>query len=276
MYSGADTIKSAMRNIFHALGHFFSRPRAIVVLFLKAVHSLILWAFVFLGLILGDLLIPLIQMFVRDKKQVAFLWSKYGSKIILLLSGIRVRVDGLKNFPRERPMIIMPNHQGHFDYPILFSFIPFRFSYIAKKELFSVPIFGRYSRIAGFYLLDRQAAMSAYNTLEEVGGAIRAGDSILIFPEGTRSLDGNIGEFKGGGLKLAHKMGVPVLPIAISGSLGIMKRGTWLVNPRKVKVKIGKPVNFAKNEDVDPETYKNSIKQLRDVVVELYTELEKE
>jgi len=269
-------MKKMSRSIFEPIYHLLSRPKALLILLFKVCHSLFLWLYVVLVFIVGDLFIPVIILFAKDKKEIPHIWLRYASKLLFYLAFIPVKIEGLDNIPTERPLIILPNHQGHFDYPIMFMAIPFRFSYIAKKELFALPIFGRYFRIAGFYMLDRNAAMSAYNTMEEVGEAMKTGDSILIFPEGTRTENGSVGEFKGGALKLAYKLGVPILPVAISGSFGIMRKLSWIVNSKKVKIKIGKPIYFQKNEEVDLETYKKAIQDVHAVVAKLLEELEAE
>ncbi len=253
-----------------------TRPRAILVFALRVIHSFFLWIVIvfILFFIIGDIILPLIQLFVKDKKEVPHKWSVFWSRTLLFFSLVRVRIEGLENIPADRPIIIMPNHQSHFDYVILFTAINFRFAYIVKKELFAVPFMGEYLRISGFYALDRRAVASAYHTMNEVAEAIKQGESILIFPEGTRTMEGSIGSFKGGGFKLAFGAGVPILPVAISGAFGILRRFTWQVNPSRVYIKIGKPVYFEKKENVDNATFDAAIASVRNEVTAMFNELE--
>jgi len=192
----------------------------------------------------GHVIIPIRALFSSDKKKVyhggAILWSK----ALLFLAGIDVKVDGVENIPKEKAVIFMPNHQGHWDYPILFNSLPRRFAFVAKKELFSVPFLGKYMENAGNIPIDRQAGKSAHETLSRVTNAVREGESILVFPEGTRTWDGKVGEFKRGSFHVAFETGAPVVPVAISGSFAIMKRHSWVVNPGKIELKIGKPVTL--------------------------------
>lgn len=100
--------------------------------------------------------------------------------------------------------------------------------------------------------------------------------SIIIFPEGTRSWDGNLREFKGGGVFAALKIGVPIVPVAISGTFNIMPRNTWIVTPGKVKVKIGKPIIFEKTEELDMENYKVAILKVRESITSMLSESERQ
>jgi 1-acyl-sn-glycerol-3-phosphate acyltransferase len=263
-------------SLFGFIRHLLARPRAILFFALRVAHSIFLWGIItFLGcFILGDLVIPLMQLFVRQKKELPHRWLVFWSRILLFFSLIRVEVFGRENVPPDRPLIIVANHQSHFDYPLLFTSVPLRFAYIVKKELFSVPFVGRYFRISGYYALDRRAAASAYHTMNEVAEALKGGDTILIFPEGTRTMDGSVGQFKGGVLKLAFGSGVPVLPVAISGAFGILRRFTWQVNPSRVYIKIGKPIHFDKMDDVPNEVLNAAISTVQNAVAEMYKEME--
>ncbi len=250
------------------------KSRAKLLLSFRMIYSLLLWGICFLLLMLGDIVIPIIHTFTGNKKEVAHGWACFGSKVLLLLAGVKVVVEGRENLPAGGPIIVMPNHQGHFDYPILFSVLPFRVIYLVRKEFFSIPVFRGFLRIAGFYLLDRRAAMSAYNTLTEVAEEIRAGESVLIFPEGTHSLDGSVGKFKDGGFRLALQEGASILPIAICGSHKIMPKFSWIITPQKVLVKIGKPINFEKKEKLSSDDYDSALYKVRGSILEMHQELE--
>ena len=242
---------------------------------LRMIPSLLLWGGSFLWLMLGDIIIPVIHLFARNKKEVAHKWAYFGSRILFLLAGVKVTVEGAENLPAHGPIIVMPNHQGHFDYPILFSVLPFRVIYIVRKEFFSIPVLKGFLRISGHYLLDRRAAMSAYNTLTEVAKEISSGESALIFPEGTTSRDGRVGEFKDGGFRLALHSNTPILPIAIYGSHKIMPRSSWIINPQKVSVSIGKPIHFEKCEKLSSQNYKAALNKVRESILDMFGELEK-
>ncbi len=150
----------------------------------------------------------------------ARMWS-LGS---LFASRIRLEVNGLNHVPPEGPVIYMGNHQGNFDIFALTLAIPRLFSWIAKEELFKVPVFGAAMRRAGYIPLDRSDGRKALKSMKQAAERIASGTSVVIFPEGTRTKDGKLLPFKRGAFLLAAKAGVPIVPFTINGS--------WAINPR--------------------------------------------
>ena len=133
----------------------------------------------------------------------------------------------------EKPQIFMANHQSDFDILIVLAHIPGQFRWIAKKELFKIPIFGKAMRNAGYIEIDRQNHEKALKSLDEAAQKIREGKSVVTFPEGTRSRDGKIRPFKQGMFHLAIRAGVPIVPISIIGAREIMPKRTLKVKARQ-------------------------------------------
>ena len=123
-------------------------------------------------------------------------------------------------------MIFASNHESVLDIWVLFAIIPRSFRFIAKQELFRMPIFGWYMRIGGHIPVDRSNRQRAVASLSQAGEAVRAGTSIVVFPEGTRSRTGRIQAFKKGPFVVAQQAGVPIVPIAISGSASLARPKT--------------------------------------------------
>jgi 1-acyl-sn-glycerol-3-phosphate acyltransferase len=171
--------------------------------------------------------------------KIAKLWAK----ILLLISNTRVQVIGKENILYRQPQIFMANHQSDFDIFIALGHIPGQFRWLAKKELFSIPIFGAAMKTAGYIEIDRGHHEKAMRSLDEAALRIREGKSVMSFPEGTRSPDGEIKAFKQGIFHLAIKSGVPIIPIAIIGSGKIMPKRSLKVTPGRVKMVIGKPID---------------------------------
>jgi 1-acyl-sn-glycerol-3-phosphate acyltransferase len=119
-------------------------------------------------------------------------------------------------------------------------------------------------RQAGYFSIDREVVLSAYKTLEKIVEILNAGESVMIFPEGTRSRDGTLGKFKRGSLMAALKSQAPIIPIAISGSYKIMPRGTWLLKPTTVKLSAGKPI-YIKSE----EEYDRKVEEVREAIAKM-------
>ena len=157
---------------------------------------------------------------------------------------------GIENALVDGKKIFISNHQGVFDIPILIATLPMPFRFIVKMELFKVPLLGWYMSRRGDIAIDRAKGRKALETLHEVAGYIEKEEPILIFPEGTRSKDGQVAEFKRGSLVLATRTNAKIIPIAISGSIDIQKKKSKFINPARVKVVIGEPIHAGKNDDI--------------------------
>jgi 1-acyl-sn-glycerol-3-phosphate acyltransferase len=194
----------------------------------------------FATLVAGTLVIVL-SFFVRSGNplhKIARLWGKS----ILVVSRIKVSVKGLSNIDPSSPYIYMPNHQSNFDIPVLLGHLTVQFRWLAKMELFKIPIFGRAMRKAGYISIDRYHRESAFESLKVAANKIKSGVSVLIFPEGTRSRDGNIRPFKKGGFVMAIDSGVPIVPVVITGTRAIMPKGKFRVYPGHVRMVIHQPI----------------------------------
>ncbi len=183
-------------------------------------------------------LFPLISPGENKVHRIANLWAR----MLLWLAGTKVEVIGLENVRVGKPQIFMANHQSDFDILIVLAHIPGQFRWIAKKELFKVPIFGKAMRNAGYIEIDRQNHERALRSLEEAAQKIREGKSVVTFPEGTRSKDGTIQPFKHGIFHLAIKAGVPIVPISIIGASKIMPKRKLMVKPGRITMVIDRPV----------------------------------
>jgi 1-acyl-sn-glycerol-3-phosphate acyltransferase len=180
-----------------------------------------------------------------DKSGRLYHWhAQLWSRVSLLVGGIRLSVEGVEHIPAG-PMIIMSNHQGAFDILSLMSAIPVPIAWMAKKELFSVPLFGHSMRRAGYIPLDREHGRKALRGITEAAELIRNGRSVIIFPEGTRSTDSHLLPFKKGGFVLAAKAGVPIVPTVIEGTLAIQPPKTFSLTPGTVRIRFMPPVATA-------------------------------
>jgi 1-acyl-sn-glycerol-3-phosphate acyltransferase len=205
-------------------------------------------------------LFPLISPGENKVHKIANLWAK----MLLRLTGIRVDVIGRENVLSNRPQIFMANHQSDFDILIVLAHIPGQFRWIAKKELFKIPIFGRAMKNAGYIEIDRQHHERAMKSLEEAAQKIREGKSVVTFPEGTRSKDGTIKPFKQGLFHLAIQAGVPIIPIAIIGAHEIMPKRTLKIKPGRVTMVIGRPVDVS---GYKIETRSELIERVRGIII---------
>jgi 1-acyl-sn-glycerol-3-phosphate acyltransferase len=163
----------------------------------------------------------------------------------LVLSGIRFRIAGLEHVPRERAAVYCANHQSNVDPPVLFHVVHPRLHILYKAEIDAIPILARAFRYGGFIPVDRRNKEAALRSIDAGAASIRAGNSFLIFPEGTRSRTEDLLPFKKGGFIMAIKAQAPILPVAVQGGRDSMRRGSWLVRPVTVSVRIGEPIETA-------------------------------
>jgi 1-acyl-sn-glycerol-3-phosphate acyltransferase len=195
--------------------------------------------------------------------KVARIWAK----CILAASNIKVRVKGLSNLNRKGSYIYMPNHASNFDIPVLHAYLPVQFRWVAKAELFKIPVFGYAMKRAGYISIDRFDRKSAIQSLNKAAEIIRNGTSVIIFPEGTRSQNQNVQSFKKGGFVLAVDSGVPIVPVIIHGTWMIMQKKQILVRPGNVVLEIKKPVNTS---DYTRKTKDDLMQKVRNIVMGSY------
>lgn len=167
----------------------------------------------------------------------ARLWARLG----LALNLVRVTVRGGENLP-DGPVVFMSNHQSNFDILSLLAAMPRRFHWIAKKELFDIPVFGPSMRRGGYIPLDRGDGRKALQSIDDAAAAIHQGKSVVLFPEGTRTPDGNLLPFKRGGFILARKADVPVIPVTINGSGRINPAGQIRLYSGNITITLHPPV----------------------------------
>jgi 1-acyl-sn-glycerol-3-phosphate acyltransferase len=136
----------------------------------------------------------------------------------------------------------MANHSSLIDTPALFAYLPYQFRIMAKKELFYIPFMGWHLWTAGNFPIDRSDPRKTAKSLRKVIEGVRAGKSLAVFPEGTRTPDGNLQEFKHGAFKIAVRAGVPIVPVSIRGTFALLPKTTLAPRPGKVEVIIGEPI----------------------------------
>jgi len=185
--------------------------------------------------------IILVVLFRRSAAEIQFLPQSMG-RIIARLGGVQVSCAGGERLEPGRPYIFAANHQSQFDIFVLQGFLGFDFRWLAKLELFRVPVFGKAMELAGYIPVDRAHSRKAIQSLDEAARRIAAGASVVIFPEGTRSPDGRLGHFKPGAMVLAIKAGVPVVPVGIVGTHQVLPKGKLLARPGRVEIRVGEAI----------------------------------
>jgi len=169
--------------------------------------------------------------------------ARFWAKMLLFYARVKVETDGLEKLEGLPSCVICSNHLSYMDTPVVLGRIPLRFRFLAKSELFRIPFMGTHLRQAGHISVPLEDPRGAVKTLTQAAEAIRArGISLLIFPEGGRSEDGNIQPFKEGAAYIAIKAQVPLVPIALIGTREVLPMHGKVFRPGLVRLKIGDPI----------------------------------
>ena len=201
--------------------------------------------------------------------QIARNWAR----TLLRIAGVRVHVIGQENILLDRPQIFMSNHQSDFDIFAVLGHIPGEFRWIAKAELFRIPLFGHAMKAAGYIPIDRKNHAKAMQSIAEAVKKIKENRSVMSFPEGTRSVDGTIGPFKPGMFLLAMQAGVPIAPVTIIGANRIWPKRSLNITPGNIVIVVDKPIDVSnyplekRNELIEKVRHiiiHNQVKYIRD------------
>jgi 1-acyl-sn-glycerol-3-phosphate acyltransferase len=177
------------------------------------------------------------------RKQVAV--ARFWSRVIIRIAGVKLKIEGLEKIDPNGSYVFASNHVSYMDTPVVLGHIPVQFRFLAKKSLFSVPFLGYHLKRAGHLSVPRENPRQALKTMAEAGRIIKErGISVLIFPEGGRSLEG-LKPFKEGAAYIALNAGVPVVPVALKGTLQVLPMHSLNVRPGHVIMRIGDPIPTA-------------------------------
>jgi 1-acyl-sn-glycerol-3-phosphate acyltransferase len=234
------------------------------VIIIKFFHTILFYLLAALSFGIGIIITLFFALFSKSKTKTFQVAAHYWSRFLMFFSGVRITLSGLENVPKGKPGVIAANHQAAADILLVLAYLPTTFRFAIKKELFKIPVFGWYLRKAGYISIDRKSTLSAYRTVEKIIEIIKTGESVLIFPEGTRTRTGELGRFKRGSLLAALKSGAPIIPVAISGSFHIIPSGTWMLNPCPVKFTVAPPIEIRSEED-----YNNKVEEVRNSILEM-------
>jgi 1-acyl-sn-glycerol-3-phosphate acyltransferase len=164
------------------------------------------------------------------------------ARVSLFAAGFQVRVTGLERLSQNATYIFMPNHASFLDILLLLAYLPHNFRFIIKKEILSVPLLGSALRRSGNIPMDRKNPWRALRSLRRSADLLKDGISIVVFPEGTRSANGEIQDLKTALFILPIRSRTPVVPVLIEGTFDALKRGSILLHPRPLKMTFYDPI----------------------------------
>ncbi|ABL66535.1 lysophospholipid acyltransferase family protein [Chlorobium phaeobacteroides] len=209
-------------------------------------------------MIIGMSLSLLINLFDRTGNsfhRIAAWWGRFSAKLF----GISIETIGSENYSANQHYLVISNHAGMADIPLLLGTMKLNLRFVAKEELGKIPIFGWALKQAGYIMIRRGQNRDALKSLLDAAETLKNGRSIHIFPEGTRSETGEMLPFKRGAFLVAQKGGAPILPVTIIGSHLITPKKSLKIHKGKIRIIIGKPItpsNFESIEDLMLESFR--------------------
>lgn len=199
--------------------------------------------FLFFWTLLLMLIMPFLIPFTFNRQFPLYVARTLFSRGMLKIAGVKLTTYGVENVPKGKPVIFVANHCSHLDIGVLCRIAPVNLHFIGKKELIWIPIVGWYMFIAGHIMIDRSNKRKAVESLKKAAIKIKNGKSVAMYPEGTRSKTGKIGEFKKGAFHLAIDAGVSIIPVHIKGTHERWPSKVNKITPGPVVVRIGKPID---------------------------------
>lgn len=228
--------------------------------------NIVFWTVILAG---GGLILSIFEWRGKIMAQVAHTWSKF----ILAAAGIKYSVIGLENIDPKQNYMFAGNHESALDIPLAFAGIKHHLVSISKIELKWIPIFGWGMQAGKHIFVNRKDSKKAVSSLNNAAKSLEKNPrSIMVFPEGTRSRDGKIHQFKKGGLLLAIKAQLPVVPVALCGTRDVVLKGAWKLESKPVELIIGKPIETKGMTYDDRDTLTNNVYKK---VIQLKTDWEK-
>jgi 1-acyl-sn-glycerol-3-phosphate acyltransferase len=177
--------------------------------------------------------------------------GRLGVRGALFLAGTRMVVEGRERVADPRNTVVISNHVSHLDAPVLLQGLGIDYKAVAKKELFRIPFFSAVLRAAGFVEVDRSDREQARRAIDRAAESLRSGDCFLMFPEGTRSRTGELGEFKKGAFVAALEAGSRIVPVALTGTRELMPKGRLAIRRGTVRVRVLDPVDAGRYSYAD-------------------------
>jgi len=210
-------------------------------------------------IVLGTL--SLLSTLVDRTGDLGHTCARAWSWLILKTSGVGVDVEGLERLDPSRSYVFAANHQSIYDIPIVFASLPYQLRILSKDSIGRVPFLGWHLRWTGHVLVDR--ARPGAGVVKKMARLVAQGHSLIVFPEGTRSVDGSVAHFKGGPFMIAVLAGLPIVPITLVGSRHVMFRGEVTVRPGRVSLIVHDPIETA---GVPREAAREFATNVRDIV----------
>ena len=212
------------------------------------VRTIYFYILLWIGLLLtipAILIVEATGLFSKSKAEaLAYSVARLWGRSVVWISGSKIEVEGQENIPKEGSVLFISNHQSNFDIPVLIGYVNSPMGFLAKEEIKKIPILARWMRHINCVFMDRTNPRASLKSIGQAAQIVAEGHPMCVFPEGTRSGSGSMGEFKAGAFKIFTKSKAVVLPVAIEGTWRIQGKDSLGVKPARVKVSVLKAVDF--------------------------------
>lgn len=188
--------------------------------------------------------------------------QQFWSRSFFWLMFLPVTIEGNEHIKKGQSYVFVANHQSMFDVWLIYGWLPVVFKWLMKAELRKVPFVGTACKAAGHIFVERRNAKAAMESLKNVEKQLSNGVCTVIFPEGTRSLNGEVGKFKRGAFQIAWDLGLPVIPLSLDGCYEVLPKGNPFVHRHAVSMHIGEPIDLKQYADAN-----EAIEAVRDAVI---------
>lgn len=212
-------------------------------------------------IVLGSLAVA--GTLVLRRGSVVDVLGRWWSRGIVWVCGIDVEVVGLERLRPGQSYVLISNHLSNFDIWCTLARMPFVVRFVAKKELLRIPVFGQALAVSGHIVIDRGDPESAIARINDAAARTEEGMGILFYAEGTRSRDGKVHEFKKGGVSLALRTQLPIVPMSVSGTRRFLPRGCAVIRPGgRVRIVLGEPIATAGRPFEDRDALNDQVRQV--------------
>ena len=215
--------------------------------------------------VLGTL--SLLSSFFDRSGRIQHGFARLWSRLILVTSQTPLTVEGLGKIDTSKPFIYAANHSSALDIPALYAALPFQFRIMAKRELFRYPFLGWHLKRSGQIAIERENARASMRSLATAASILKSGMPLVVFPEGGRSTDGVILPFLGGTFYVAIRAGIPIIPVAVTGTLQALPMNHYIIKPYPFRVIFGEPIS---TEGYTPRDMEKLSAKVRTALEDLY------
>lgn len=244
-------------------------------LFLRSIYPLYQWLIFMPILIVDTVTIGLIVILTAPfpMRTASFYMALIWARVIGWVTPVTVRVEGKEQIKKDRSYVVIANHQSFFDIPVIYGWSGLDLKFIMKKELKRIPLFGQACAAKGHVFVDRSDRQKAIDSLNSSVQDLHHTESVIIFPEGTRSRNGEVQRFRKGAFRLALATGIPILPISVAGTERVQPPDTLRLYPGRTGMRVHEPIEVDGMDETDLDEL---IERSRDKIVQGKKELEEE